>query len=104
MEIINANGTNFQEIINDEYVLVDFYATWCGPCKMMHPVLESVANSRDNIKIAKIDVDKEEELARQYGVMSIPTLILFKNGQPVSQKIGFTAEPLLIDWINDNRS
>jgi len=103
MEIINANGSNFEEVVNKDYVLVDFYATWCGPCKMMHPVLESIASSRDNIQIAKVDVDKEEELAKKYGVMSIPTLILFKNGQVVSQKIGFIAEPLLQEWINENR-
>lgn len=103
MEIINANKDNFAEVIGNDYVLVDFYATWCGPCKMMHPVLESIATSRDNIQIAKVDVDKEEELAKKYGVMSIPTLILFKNGQVVSQKVGFTAEPLLTEWIQENR-
>lgn len=103
MEIINANESNFAEVIGQDYVLVDFYATWCGPCKMMHPVLENIAASRDNIQVAKVDVDKEEALARKYGVMSIPTLILFKNGEVVSQKVGFTAEPLLVEWINENR-
>lgn len=103
MEIINANKDNFNDIIQQEYVLVDFYATWCGPCKMMHPVLDSVASSRDSIQIAKVNVDQEEDLARKYGVMSIPTLILFKNGEIVAQKVGFVAEPLLVDWINENR-
>lgn len=103
MEIINVNESNFDEVVGQGYVLVDFYATWCGPCKMMHPVLESIANARDNIQIAKVDVDQQEDLAKKYGVMSIPTLILFKDGQVVSQKIGFIAEPLLIEWINENR-
>ena len=101
MEI--KNESNFNEIINSEYALIDFYATWCGPCKMLAPILENINESRDNIKIAKVDVDKYENLARKYGVMSIPTLILFKNGQIVDKKIGFVAEKLLTDWINENR-
>ncbi len=101
MEIKNEN--EFNETINSEYALVDFFATWCGPCKMMGPVLESVSSNRDNIKIIKVDVDKFESLARTYGVMSIPTLILFKNGQVVDKKVGFLAEPLLNEWINNNK-
>ena len=94
---------DFEEAINSEYALVDFFATWCGPCKMMGPVLENVAANRDNIKIIKVDVDKFESLAKTYGVMSIPTLILFKKGQIVDKKVGFVAELLLNDWINNNR-
>jgi len=92
---------NFKEKISDGYVLVDFYATWCGPCKMMHPVLEEVSNERSNVKIMQIDVDKAEEVAKEYGVMSIPTLILFKNGIEVAKKIGFIPKVQLIDWINE---
>ncbi len=101
MEIKNEN--EFNETINSEYALVDFFATWCGPCKMMGPVLENVSSNRDNIKIIKVDVDKFESLARTYGVMSIPTLILFKKGQIVDKKVGFLAEPLLNEWIDNNR-
>ena len=101
MEI--KNEKDFNETINSEYALVDFFATWCGPCKMMGPVLENVASNRDNIKIAKVDVDKFESIAKEYGVMSIPTLILFKKGQVVDKKIGFLAEPLLNEWINNNK-
>ena len=101
MEI--KNEQEFKDIINGDYALIDFFATWCGPCKMMGPVLENVASNRDTIKVAKVDVDKFESLARTYGVMSIPTLILFKNGQVVSTKVGFTAEPLLNEWIDSNR-
>ena len=101
MEIKNEN--EFNETINSEYALVDFFATWCGPCKMMGPVLENVSSNRDNIKIIQVDVDKFESLARTYGVMSIPTLILFKKGQIVDKKVGFLAEPLLNEWIDNNR-
>ena len=93
----------FENFINNEYVLIDFYADWCGPCKMMSPILENISSSRDNIKIAKINVDKQEDIAKFYGVMSIPTLILFKNGQEVDKKIGYTPEVLLNEWINENR-
>ena len=101
MEI--KNKEEFQNIINSDYALVDFFATWCGPCKMLSPLIENIANSRDNIKVAKVDVDKHEDLAKTYGVMSIPTLILFKNGKVVATKVGFVPEPLLSEWINSNR-
>ena len=93
----------FNEFINDEYVLIDFYADWCGPCKMLSPIIESIASSRNNIKVAKVNVDDLNEIARSYSVMSIPTLILFKNGQMVDKKIGFMPEVLLNEWINENR-
>ena len=98
--MIELSNENFNDLINSEYVLVDFFATWCGPCKMMHPVLESVS---DTIKIVKVDVDSFPELARTYGIMTIPTLILFKSGNEVDKKIGFIAQPLLTKWINDNK-
>lgn len=77
------NMEKFNEIIaSDKPVLVDFYATWCGPCKMMHPVLEDVAkNVGDNARVIKIDIDKNEELSRVYQVRSVPTLMIFKNGE-----------------------
>lgn len=90
----------FNEKINGDYVLVDFFATWCGPCKMLGPILENVSK---NIDVLKVDVDKFENLARDYSVMSIPTLILFKKGQIVDKKIGFIPEVMLNEWINNNR-
>lgn len=92
---------NFKEKINDGYILVDFYATWCGPCRMMHPVLEEVSNERSNIKMMRLDVDKADDIAKEYGVMSIPTLILFKDGTEVSKKIGFLPKEQLIDWLHE---
>lgn len=92
---------NFKDKISNGYILVDFYATWCGPCKMMHSVLEEVSTERSNVKIMQIDVDKAEDVAKEYGVMSIPTLILFKNGVEVAKKIGFIPKGQLIDWVNE---
>lgn len=79
----DINMEKFNEIIaSGKPVLVDFYATWCGPCKMMHPVLEDVAkNVGDNARVIKIDIDKNEELSRVYQVRSVPTLMIFKNGE-----------------------
>jgi len=85
MEIIHLTNENFKELINEK-VLVDFYANWCGPCKMIAPELE---RAESDIKVVKVDVDEFEELAREYGVMSIPTLVLFDKGQEVRRTIGF---------------
>ena len=91
----NYNGENFNEIIKEK-VLVDFYADWCGPCKMLAPVLESVTN---DIKVVKVNVDKHNDLARKYGVMSIPCLILFSEGKEVKRNVGFLPEPKLKEFI-----
>lgn len=91
----------FNSLINQDVVLVDFYATWCGPCKMMHPVLDELKDSR-GVKVVKVDVDQNEDIAKKYGVMSIPTLILFKNGELISKRVGYTPLELLNDWINEN--
>ena len=80
----------FESILAGEKpVLVDFFATWCGPCKMFAPVLDEYAEANSEVEAVKVDVDEIGELARRYGVMSIPTVILFKNGQPVKKNVGF---------------
>ena len=91
----NYNGENFNEIIKEK-VLVDFYADWCGPCKMMSPILESITN---DIKVVKVNVDKYNDLAREYGVMSIPCLILFDGSKEIKRNIGFLPEPKLKEFI-----
>ena len=90
MSAIQVNKDNFQEVVlnSDKPVLVDFWASWCGPCRMVAPVLEEIANERSDVKVCKINVDEEPELAGRYNVMSIPTLLVMKNGQVVNQAVG----------------
>lgn len=87
---------SFNEIINQDKVLVDFYAEWCGPCKMLTPVLERLG---DSFEIVKVDVDKHFDLAKEYGIMSVPTLVIFKNGKVVKQMIGFMGYDELKDEL-----
>lgn len=103
MALIHGNEANFDHLVSNHLVLVDFFATWCGPCKMLGPVLEQLASDRSEVEIVKIDVDENENLARRFGIMSVPTLILFKNGQIVSQKTGFMPKELLTRWIEENK-
>lgn len=90
MSILHANQESFEKIIHESSkpVLVDFWATWCGPCRMLAPVLEEVAEERQDVTVCKVDVDEERELALEYGISSIPTLLVFKNGEVVKKSIG----------------
>lgn len=93
---MTLTNENFDEVVREGFVLVDFYATWCGPCRMQAPVLDSLES---NIKVVKVDVDEHETLARRFGVMSIPTLILFKDGKEIKKNIGFTPKEVILSWI-----
>ena len=104
MAIIKLTKDNFeQEVLKSEKpVLVDFYADWCGPCKMMAPVVEElaeVAEERDDIKVGKINVDEQMELAQKYGVMTIPTLLVIKNGEIANKHIGALSKSGVIELL-----
>lgn len=100
MEVVNQ--TNFNDTIKDGVVLVEFYADWCGPCKMIAPILkEAQAELGDAVKIVQVDVDNDGELAQRFDVMSIPTLVLFKDGKPVNRRTGFMPKVELIKFIEN---
>lgn len=90
MAVEHINENQFKSVVleSEKPVLVDFFATWCGPCRQMSPILEQVSEERSDVKIVKVDVDENQNLAAEYGVMSIPTLIYFKGGKDVSQAVG----------------
>ena len=90
MEVLKVTSENFEEEVlnSNKTVLIDFYANWCGPCKMLSPVVETVAKENENIKVVKIDVDTAQDLAIKYQVMSIPTLVVIKNAQEVKRTVG----------------
>ena len=90
MSVINITFENFEEevIKSQKTVLVDFFAPWCGPCRMLSPIVDEIAEERTDIKVCKVNTDEQEELAMRFGIMSIPTLIVFKNGEPVRKTMG----------------
>lgn len=94
---------NFNNLIDKDIVLVDFFATWCGPCRMLGPVLEELASDRSDVSVVKMDIDACESIAKQYGIMSVPTLMLFKNGQMISKKVGYMPKEEIANWIEENR-
>ena len=99
--LTNVTDNNFQaEVLeSDKPVLVDFWAAWCGPCRVVAPVLEEIASERDDLRIVKLDVDANQQTAANYDVLSIPTMILFKNGQAVHQIIGAMPKNRLVQEI-----
>ena len=106
MAIVNVSDQSFSgEVESQGTVLVDFWAPWCGPCKMIAPVLEELSSELgDKLKIAKVNVDDNPESASRFGVMSIPTLIIFKDGQPVDKIIGFQPKDSLKNVVNRHLS
>ncbi len=93
MSVLKINEGNFEEEVlkSEKMVLIDFYADWCGPCRMMSPIIDEIAEElKESVKVGKINVDENQELAIKYDVMSIPTIIIFKNGMPVKTFLGVT--------------
>ncbi len=96
----HATASTFEALVSEGVVLVDFWADWCGPCKMVAPVLDQLEKEyAGTLGIVKVDVDSEGALAQKFGIVSIPTLVLFKNGQQIGQVIGFQAKPMLKQFI-----
>jgi thioredoxin 1 len=103
MAIVNASDQTFNTETNEGLVLADFWAPWCGPCKMIAPVLEELDQEVEEVKVVKLDVDENQETAGKFGVMSIPTLLVFKDGQVVDQVVGFQPKEALVELLNKHK-
>ena len=103
MKVIDLDEKKFKEMVIDskEEMLVDFYADWCGPCKMMAPILESIAEDDNSFKVARINTDEADDLSREYGIMSIPCIIYFKDGKEVSRSVGLVSKDDLLKIVGE---
>ena len=101
MKIIKVNSQNFEEevIKSEKPVLIDFYADWCGPCKMLSPIIDEIAEENSEIKVVKVNVDDSQDLAMKYQVMSIPTLVVIKNGEEVNRSVGLIDKSQVLNLI-----
>lgn len=105
MATINVSDASFEADVlqKDGLTLVDFWATWCGPCKQVGPLLDEIAEEMsDQVRVTKLDIDQNPSIAMQFGIRSVPTMILFKNGEPVATKLGADTKGNLESWIRDN--
>ncbi len=101
MSVLKLTSTNFNKEVlqSDKPVLIDFWATWCGPCKMLSPVVDEISEEVSGVKVCKINVDEEPELARQFQIMSIPTLVVIKDGKLVNQSVGVKPKAAIVNMI-----
>ena len=101
MAVVTITSGNFEEEVlkSEKEVLVDFWASWCGPCRMLSPLVDEVAEERTDIKVGKINVDDEPALAQKFGVMSIPTLLVFRNGEVVNESVGAIPKQMILQLL-----
>jgi len=101
MSVIKVSEENFEREVlqSDKTVLVDFYADWCGPCKMLSPIVDEVANEVNDVKVCKVNIDEARDLAIKFDIMSIPTLLVFKNGNVVNSSLGLVSKAKIMDLI-----
>ena len=101
MEILKINDDNFEKEVleSEKTVLIDFFADWCGPCKMLSPIIEQFAKENEEVKVVKINVDELPDLAVKYGVMSIPTLVVIKNGEEVNRSVGLIDKSEMLELV-----
>lgn len=101
MDIIEITGDNFDEevVCSEKRVLVDFWASWCGPCKMLAPVIDKIAEERDDIVVGKVDVDDQMGLAIKYGITGVPTIALFENGDVIGRSVGYQSKEELLSEL-----
>ena len=101
MSILKITNENFEnEVLNsDKITIVDFYADWCGPCKMMAPIIDKIAEENNDIKVGKLNVDEAGDIAGQFNIMSIPTIVVFKNGKEFKRFVGVTSKDNIINAI-----
>lgn len=102
MLVVNKSNFNTEVKEAASLVVVDFYADWCGPCQMLKPILEKISEERSDVKIVKVNVDDSRELAQEYGIFSIPTVLLFKGGNIVDKFVGLKSKDSVIEIINKN--
>lgn len=102
MEILNKDNFN-EKISQDKLVLVDFFATWCMPCRMLAPILEELSNKYTDIDFCKVDIDESMDIAKEYRIFSVPSVLLFKNGEKIDSIIGFNNEETIIEFLEKNK-
>lgn len=102
MAVINLTNLNFEQEVmrSDKPVLIDFFANWCGPCRMVSPLVDEIADEREDVKVCKVDVDEQGELASHFGVSSIPMLVVMKNGKVTAKNIGAIPKPAIIELLD----
>ena len=98
--LLHFDEQNFENEVAQGKTLVDFYADWCGPCQMLSPIIEEIASECDDVKVGKLNIDDARDIAIRYGVQSIPTLILFKDGEPVKTLVGYRPKDAILDILD----